>query len=84
MRMSIDEAIEYNKNLKMYMEISDKQDTYKFLEENHVALDIAIAIMGKYRKIEQIVRADFEEYHPLDRNPYKLHLIKKVIEDEMN
>jgi len=54
MGMSIDEAIEYNKNLKMYMEISDRQDTYKFLEENHVALDIAISIMRKYQKIEDI------------------------------
>ena len=38
--------------------------------------------MRKYQKIEQIVNAELEEYHPLDRDPYRLALIKEVIEDE--
>lgn len=40
--MSRREAIDYNKNLKMYMKISDKQNPCKFLEENYIALDMAI------------------------------------------
>lgn len=40
--MTKDEAIDYNKNLKMYMKMSDKNNPCKFLEENYVALDMAI------------------------------------------
>lgn len=40
--MTLDEAIDYNKNLRMYMRLSDKNQPYKFLEENYIALDMAI------------------------------------------
>lgn len=40
--MTNQEAIDFNKNLKMYMKISDKSNPCKFLEENYVALDMAI------------------------------------------
>ena len=40
--MTREDAIEYNKNLKMYMKIVDKDSECKFLEENYIALDMAI------------------------------------------
>ena len=40
--MTNEEAIECNKNLRMYMKFSDKNQPYKFLEENYIALDMAI------------------------------------------
>ena len=55
MGMTIDDAIEYNKNLKMYMEISDKHDEYKFLEENHIALEMAIETMHKYQTMQKVL-----------------------------
>lgn len=42
MSMTREEAIDYIKNLKMYMKISDKNNRYKFLEENYIALDVAL------------------------------------------
>jgi hypothetical protein len=40
-----------------------------------------IEVAKKYQKIEQIVNAELEEYNPLDRNIYRLALIRKVMED---
>lgn len=40
--MTRGEAIDNNKNLRMYMRLSDKNQPYKFLEENYIALDMAI------------------------------------------
>jgi hypothetical protein len=40
--MTREEAIEYNKNLREYMKITDKNSEYKFLQENYEALDMAI------------------------------------------
>ena len=40
--MTREEAIDYNKNLRMYMKLSDKNQPCKFLEENYIALDMAI------------------------------------------
>ena len=40
--MTREEAINNNKNLRMYMRFSDKNQPYKFLEENYIALDMAI------------------------------------------
>lgn len=40
--MTDEEAIEYNKNLREYMRITDKDSKYKFLQENYEALDMAI------------------------------------------
>ena len=40
--MTREEAINCNKNLRMYMRLSDKNQPYKFLEENYIALDMAI------------------------------------------
>lgn len=46
--MSREEAIEYNKNLRMYMKLSDKNQPCKFLEENYIALDMAIEALQQY------------------------------------
>ena len=51
-------------------------------QEKYVeAMNLIADAMHKYQKIGEILRADFEEYHPLDRDPYKLHLIEKVMLD---
>ena len=49
--MTREEAIEYNKNLKMYMKLSDKNQPCKFLEENYIALDMAIKALEQEPKI---------------------------------
>ena len=82
MGMTIDKAIEYNKNLKMYMEINDEHDEYKFLEENHIALEMAINTMRKYQKIEEIMNelnGDFYGSYLKDRQA--LEKIYEVLED---
>ena len=54
--MTIEKAIEYNKNLRMYMKISDKTQPCKFLEGNYVALDMAIKSLEVWEKVrEEIV-----------------------------
>ena len=40
--MTRKKAIEYNKNLRMYMKLCDKNQPCKFLEDNYIALDMAI------------------------------------------
>ena len=47
--MTREEAVDYNKNLKMYMKISDKNNPCKFLEENYIALDMAIKALEQQR-----------------------------------
>ena len=55
--MTREEAIDYNKNLKMYMRVSDKTQPCKFLEENYIALEMAIKALeqepktGKWKQI---------------------------------
>ena len=52
--MTNEEAIDYNKNLKMYMKISDKQEPCKFLEENYIALDMAIEALKEMSHLHLI------------------------------
>ena len=40
--MTNEEAIEYNKNLREYMRITDTESEFKFLKENYEALDMGI------------------------------------------
>ena len=60
------------------MEISEIKEYQYYIERDK----LTISIMRKYQKIEQILNEDFKEYHPLDRNPYRLSLIREVLEDE--
>lgn len=64
--MTKEEAIDYNKNLKMYMKISDKNNLCKFLEENYVALDMAIKALEQWSCddcIRELIR-EFDKKHP--------------------
>lgn len=45
--LSIQEAIEYNKNLREYMKITDRVSKYQFLQENYEALDMAIKALER-------------------------------------
>lgn len=52
--MTNEEAINYNKNLRMYMRLSDKNQPCKFLEENYIALDMAIKTLGQSDVLDKI------------------------------
>lgn len=54
--MTIEEAIDYNKNLRMYMKISDKNQLCKFLEENYTALDMAIKSLEAWGKVKKEIK----------------------------
>lgn len=58
--MTIEEAIDYNKNLRMYMEISDKNQPCKFLKENHIALDMAIKSLEAWKKVKEEIKNQLE------------------------
>lgn len=94
MGMTIDEVI---KALKWFLEYNEEdycggdrfQDEYgdlfyKVSERDFKAFRQAVETMRKYQQIEQIVNAEFEEYHPLDRNIYRLALIREVLKDGAN
>lgn len=53
--MTNEEAIEYNKNLRMYMQITDKNSSHKFLEENYIALDMAIKALEGQEPCEDAI-----------------------------
>ena len=72
MEMSIDKTISELEILK--------KNTFSYMTANQ-AFTTAISTMRKYQKIEEIVNDELEDFHPLDRNPYKIALIKKVVED---
>lgn len=52
--MTREEAIECNKNLKMYMKLSDKNQPCKFLAENYIALDMAIQALEQKPVLDKI------------------------------
>ena len=52
--MTNEEAIDYNKNLRMYMRLSDKNQPCKFLEENYIALDMAIKALEQGDVLDKI------------------------------
>lgn len=61
--MTNEEAIEYNKNLRMYMRLSDKNQPCKFLEENYIALDMAIKALEEVERYKEVIK---EFYAPWD------------------
>ena len=64
--MTNEEAIEYNKNLREYMRITDTESEFKFLKENYEALDMAIKALEQEPCEDCISRAEainaIEEY----------------------
>lgn len=52
--MTREEAIDYNKNLRMYMSLTDKNQPCKFLEENYIALDMAIKALEQKSELDNI------------------------------
>lgn len=52
--MTRQEAIDNNKNLRLYMRLSDKYQPCKFLEENYIALDMAIEALEREKRINEI------------------------------
>ncbi|MBP5420859.1 MAG: hypothetical protein J6Y78_00300 [Paludibacteraceae bacterium] len=61
--MTREEAIDYNKNLKMYMKLSDKDQPCKFLEENYIALDMAIEALKQEPKSGHWKAVPFNSKH---------------------
>ena len=49
--MTYEQAIDCNKNLKEFMRITDKTSEYKFLEDNYIALDMAIQALDIWNKM---------------------------------
>lgn len=56
--MTREEAIQYNKNLREYMRITDKKSEYKFLEENYIALEMAIKALEQEPCNDAVSRAE--------------------------
>ena len=59
--MAREEAIDYNKNLRMYMRLSDKNQPCKFLEENYIALDMAIKALEQEPLTDAVSRQVVKE-----------------------
>lgn len=51
MEITYEQAINCNKNLKEFMRITDKTSEYKFLEDNYIALDMAIQALDVWNKM---------------------------------
>lgn len=70
--MTNKEAIEYNKNLRMYMKLSDRNQSCKFLEENYIALDMAI------KALEQ---QPCEDWHDVPSDEMTLEQARQAVKD---
>ena len=60
--MTNGEAIEYNKNLREYMRIIDKDSEYKFLPENYEALDMGNRVLEQQRVGKWIINKEYNGY----------------------
>ena len=56
MEMTYEQAIDCNKNLKEFMKITDKTSEYKFLEDNYIALDMAIKALQAQADWENVFK----------------------------
>lgn len=73
--MTKEEAINNNKILRLYMRLSDKYQPCKFLEENYIALDMAIKALEQQDRIMQILdNYDLEAWEILEK-------IKEVVKE---
>ena len=72
MGMSIEETIGL-------LERGSQYNYYDSAEDFCKAYDMAIDTMRKYQKIQEIMSADLEHIHPLDRDKYIVASIKEVI-----
>lgn len=70
--MTNKEAIEHNKNLRMYMKLSDRNQPCKFLEENYIALDMAI------KALEQ---QPCEDWHDVQSDEMTLEQARQAVKD---
>ena len=73
--MTREEAIDCNKNLRMYMRFSDKNQPCKFLEENYIALDMAIKALEQDPKWIPV-----SEELPNKEGYYLLRHIEEILE----
>lgn len=75
-RMSIDEAI---RRIDEHNYIHQRKEPRAV----HIteALDIAISIMRKYQKIQEIVNSNPDYIHHTDMDAYKVNSIKEVLKD---
>ena len=64
--MTREEAIEINKNLKEYMRILDKTSEHKFLEDNYIALEMAIKALEQEPKTGHWKAFTHSAYHGVD------------------
>jgi len=70
--MTREEAIEYNKNLREYMRITDKNSEYKFLKGNYEALDMAIKALEQEPCEDSISRAEAQTEIEMNASRYAI------------
>ena len=68
--MTRKEAIECNKNLKMYMKLADKNQPCKFLEDNYIALDMAINSL----EIDEKYELEYENAEDIHREKEQAYM----------
>ena len=70
--MTREQAIECNKNLRMYMKLSDANNSCKFNEENYTALDLAIQALEQMKELNLLLIQD-------DAHLMSVHHIKEKL-----
>ena len=59
--MTNEKAIEYNKNLREYMRITDTESEFKFLKENYEALDMAIKVLEQIPDLKETYNKGYKD-----------------------
>ena len=78
--MTIEDAIEYNKNLKEYMRITDKKSEYRFLQENYEALDMANRALEVVQGMEEVFLQALPEFDMRDATEEERSSVKRYID----